>query len=66
VGSIIFTLITSKEDLVAYIRILKYLTRSFAIFMLFIAFLQIQDGYSAYGAISVAIGGISLYLSRNR
>ena len=49
-----------------YIRIIKYLARAFAIFILFIAFLQIQDGYSAYGGISVALGIVSLYLSRNR
>ena len=49
-----------------YIRIIKYLARAFAVFILFIAFLQIQDGYSAYGAISVALGVISLYLSRNK
>jgi hypothetical protein len=49
-----------------YIRIIKYLARAFAVFILFMAFLQIQDGYSAYGAISVALGGTSLYLSRNR
>jgi len=28
--------------------------------------LQFQDGYSGYGAISVALGAISLYLSRNK
>jgi hypothetical protein len=49
-----------------YIRILKYLARAFAVFILFMAFLQFQDGYSAYGAISVALGGVSLYLSRNK
>ena len=49
-----------------YIRIIKYLARAFAVFILFIAFLQIQDSYSAYGAISVALGIVSLYLSRNR
>ena len=49
-----------------YIRIIKYLARAFAAFILFIAFLQIQDGYSAYGAISVALGAVSLYLSRNK
>jgi hypothetical protein len=49
-----------------YIRICKYLARAFAVFILFIAFLQIQDGYSEYGAISVALGIVSLYLSRNR
>lgn len=49
-----------------YIRIIKYLARAFTVFILFIAFLQIQDGYSAYGAISVALGIVSLYLSRNR
>ena len=65
-GRNIFKLITSKEDLVNYIRILKHLARTFAVFILFIAFLQIQDGYSSYGAISVAIGVVSLYLSRNR
>jgi len=46
--------------------IIKYLVRAFAVFILFVAFLQIQDGYSKYGAISVAIGVISLYLSRKR
>jgi hypothetical protein len=50
----------------SYIRIIKYLARAFGVFILFIAFLQIQDGYSAYGAISVALGIVSLYLSRNR
>ncbi len=49
-----------------YIRIIKYLARAFAVFILFIEFLQIQDGYSAYGAISVALGMVSLYFSRNR
>jgi len=49
-----------------YIRILKYLARAFAAFILFMAFLQFQDGYSEYGAISVALGGVSLYLSRNK
>jgi len=55
-----------KENILNYIRVLKYLARAFAIFILFIAFLQIQDGYSAYGAISVALGVVSLYLSRNK
>jgi hypothetical protein len=49
-----------------YIKILKYLARAFAAFILFMAFLQIQDGYSAYGAISVALGITAIYLSRNR
>jgi hypothetical protein len=49
---------------VEFKRILKYFARSFAVFILFIAFLQIQDGYSAYGAISVALGLIALYLGR--
>jgi len=49
-----------------YIRIVKYLARAFAAFIFFIAFLQIQDGYSAYGAISVALGGLSIYLSKNK
>jgi hypothetical protein len=49
-----------------YKRILKQLARAFAAFILFIAFLQIQDGYSAYGAISVALGIIALFLSRNK
>jgi hypothetical protein len=49
---------------VGFKRILKYLARGFAAFVLLIAFLQIQDGYSAYGAISVAIGLIALYLGR--
>jgi hypothetical protein len=49
-----------------YIRILKYLARAFAAFILFMAFLQFQDGYSQYGAISVALGIISLYLSKNK
>jgi hypothetical protein len=48
-----------------YLRIIKYLARAFAVFILFISYLQIQDGYSAYGAISVALGIVSLYLSRN-
>jgi hypothetical protein len=47
-------------------RLIKYLARAFAAFILFIAFLQIQDGYSAYGAISVGLGLIAIYLSRNR
>jgi hypothetical protein len=51
---------------VNYIIILKYLARAFAVFILFIAFLQIQDGYSAYGAISVALGGLAIYFSRNK
>ena len=46
--------------------IIKYLLRVFAVFILFVAFLQIQDGYSKYGVISVAIGVTSLYLSRKR
>ena len=50
----------------SYKRALKYLVRAFAAFILFIAFLQIQDGYSAYGAISVALGITAIYLSRNR
>ena len=49
-----------------YIGIIKYLVRAFAVFILFIAFLQIQDGYSVYGAISIALGAILLYLSRNK
>jgi hypothetical protein len=48
-----------------YIRILKYLAKAFAAFILLMAFLQFQDGYSQYGAISVALGIISLYLSKN-
>jgi len=49
-----------------YIRALKYLARSFAAFILFMAFLQFQDGYSAYGAISAALGITSIFLSWNR
>jgi hypothetical protein len=49
-----------------YIQIVRYLARAFAAFISFIAFLQIQDGYSAYGAISVALGGLSIYLSKNK
>jgi hypothetical protein len=49
---------------VEFKRVFKYLARVFAIVILFMAFLQIQDGYSAYGAISVALGLIALYLGR--
>jgi hypothetical protein len=56
----------TKENILNYIRVLRYLARAFAVFILFIAFLQIQDGYSTYGAISVALGVMSLYFSRNR
>jgi hypothetical protein len=56
----------TKENILNYIRVLRYLARAFAVFILFTAFLQIQDGYSTYGAISVGLGLIAIYLSRNR
>jgi len=49
-----------------YIRILKYLARIFAAFILFMAFLQFQDGYSEYGSISAALGITAIFLSWNR
>jgi hypothetical protein len=44
-----------------YMRIIKYLARSFAVSILLSLFLQTYGGYSAYGAISVALGLTALY-----
>jgi len=49
-----------------YIKILKFLVRAFSAFIFFIAVLQFQDGYNRYGAISVTLGVISLYLSKEK